>query len=307
MARVRGAGPCGCLSRLSFHCPPAPPTHPKTALPPLQQVKGCPAVFKGFATHEEAVAFMRQHGAAAEVAVLRAVPAGPLRPDGAEAGGSAGKRVRDMDREGSRTCSAPQMQAHGAVSCDFSDTQVEPYPSGDPARTQLHSLWFDGGSRGNGGASAVAGSGTVIYRGDSKVWEGGRYLGCTTNNVAEYTGLLHGLEVARVLGVSRLEVRGDSKLVILQVQGGPPRASEAAAAHGHLECQGMLGEMHVPARAHGAHALRCFNDSRPASHVSRGPPPAACAAPLFICSSRPVEVRKTASASTLCPRPRYEV
>jgi len=98
-------------------------------------------------------------------------------------------------------------------------TGVLPYGASDPAAAQAHMLWFDGGSRGNGQAGAVAGSGTVLYRGATRVWQGGQYLGCTTNNVAEYTGLLHGLEVAKKLGVAQLEVRGDSKLVLLQVKG----------------------------------------------------------------------------------------
>ena len=59
----------------------------------------------------------------------------------------------------------------------------------------------------------------MLYNGASKVWEGGRYLGCATNNVAEYAGLIHGLEVAKSLRVTHLEVRGDSQLVLSQVKG----------------------------------------------------------------------------------------
>lgn len=40
-----------------------------------------------------------------------------------------------------------------------------------------------------------------------------------TNNVAEYMGLLHGLKAARRARVKRLAIRGDSLLVIRQVQG----------------------------------------------------------------------------------------
>lgn len=42
-------------------------------------------------------------------------------------------------------------------------------------------------------------------------------LGYTTNNVAEYNGLLKGLEAALALGVKRIQCQGDSKLVVEQV------------------------------------------------------------------------------------------
>jgi len=40
-----------------------------------------------------------------------------------------------------------------------------------------------------------------------------------TNNVAEYLGLIAGLETAINLGISDIEIIGDSKLVIYQVEG----------------------------------------------------------------------------------------
>jgi len=52
----------------------------------------------------------------------------------------------------------------GEVKSDFSDSCVEGYGSGNGAADEHHSMWFDGGSRGNGQANALAGSGTVIYR-----------------------------------------------------------------------------------------------------------------------------------------------
>jgi hypothetical protein len=44
-------------------------------------------------------------------------------------------------------------------------------------------------------------------------------LGVTTNNVAEYTGLIAGLRAAAELGATRVDVRMDSKLVIEQMSG----------------------------------------------------------------------------------------
>jgi len=47
----------------------------------------------------------------------------------------------------------------------------------------------------------------------------GRYLGRQTNNVAEYQGLLLGLQHAQELGYRAVEVRADSQLLIRQLKG----------------------------------------------------------------------------------------
>jgi probable phosphoglycerate mutase len=78
-------------------------------------------------------------------------------------------------------------------------------------------LFADGGSRGNpgpaaGGAVLVAADGTVLE-------EVAIYLGTATNNVAEWHGLLKGLEAAAALGIRRLAVRLDSELVVRQLTG----------------------------------------------------------------------------------------
>ena len=49
--------------------------------------------------------------------------------------------------------------------------------------------------------------------------EHAQLLGTTTNNVAEYRALLLGLERARELGVTDVEVIGDSELIAKQVRG----------------------------------------------------------------------------------------
>ena len=49
--------------------------------------------------------------------------------------------------------------------------------------------------------------------------ERSRYLGETTNNVAEYQGVLLALEVARELGATEVEVINDSELVARQIGG----------------------------------------------------------------------------------------
>jgi ribonuclease HI len=75
----------------------------------------------------------------------------------------------------------------------------------------------DGGARGNPGPAAV---GVVVSTPDGEVLdEVGEVIGVATNNVAEYRGLLLGLERARALGATEVEVVNDSELVARQVQG----------------------------------------------------------------------------------------
>jgi ribonuclease HI len=76
----------------------------------------------------------------------------------------------------------------------------------------------DGGSRGNPGP---AGYGAVVLDPDTEevLAERAEGLGITTNNVAEYQGLIAGLRAAIELGATEVEVRMDSKLVVEQMSG----------------------------------------------------------------------------------------
>jgi ribonuclease HI len=75
----------------------------------------------------------------------------------------------------------------------------------------------DGGSRGNPGPAAAA---AVISSPDGEVLdEAAVTLGRATNNVAEYRGLLLGLERARALGAAEVDVVNDSELIAHQVNG----------------------------------------------------------------------------------------
>jgi ribonuclease HI len=78
-------------------------------------------------------------------------------------------------------------------------------------------LYADGGSRGNPGPAASAA--VLVDRNGTVVRRVGRFLGVTTNNVAEWTALLLGLEAARERGVRSLAVRMDSELVVKQLEG----------------------------------------------------------------------------------------
>ena len=78
-------------------------------------------------------------------------------------------------------------------------------------------LSTDGGARGNPGPAAY---GYVLEAEDGTVLDSrGEAIGVTTNNVAEYSGLVAGLEKAVELGVGELEVVSDSELMVRQMTG----------------------------------------------------------------------------------------
>ncbi|HWC33834.1 MAG TPA: bifunctional RNase H/acid phosphatase [Mycobacteriales bacterium] len=74
----------------------------------------------------------------------------------------------------------------------------------------------DGGSRGNPGP---AGYGAVVRDADTGevLREVAAGIGVASNNVAEYRGLIAGLQAAIDLGAKDVEVRMDSKLVVMQM------------------------------------------------------------------------------------------
>jgi ribonuclease HI len=75
----------------------------------------------------------------------------------------------------------------------------------------------DGGARGNPGPAAIA---AVVATPDGEVLEErSERIGKATNNVAEYRALLLGIERAKALGASELELVGDSELIVRQVLG----------------------------------------------------------------------------------------
>jgi ribonuclease HI len=75
----------------------------------------------------------------------------------------------------------------------------------------------DGGARGNPGPAAVAA--VAATPGGEPLAERKAAIGEATNNVAEYRALLLGLELARELGASEVEVINDSELVARQIGG----------------------------------------------------------------------------------------
>jgi ribonuclease HI len=83
-------------------------------------------------------------------------------------------------------------------------------------------LHVDGACRGNPGPGSAAA--VVLDEKGAALLERGYFLGETTNNVAEYTALLRGLELVRDLAAARKEkprlvVRSDSELLVKQLAG----------------------------------------------------------------------------------------
>lgn len=78
-------------------------------------------------------------------------------------------------------------------------------------------LSTDGGARGNPGPAAY---GYVLEAEDGTVLAAhGEKIGIATNNVAEYSALIAGLEKALELGLDEIEVVSDSELMVKQMTG----------------------------------------------------------------------------------------
>jgi len=78
-------------------------------------------------------------------------------------------------------------------------------------------MMFDGCSKGNPGPS---GAGAVLYENEREIWSRAIYVGNReTNNIAEYTGLLLGLNEAVRRQIKNIVVKGDSEVVIKQMLG----------------------------------------------------------------------------------------
>jgi ribonuclease HI len=144
--------------------------------------------------------------------------------------------------------------------------QAAPLPDREPvevlARSALFplsevkaTLYADGGARGNPGPAA---SGAVLYAEDGEVLEEiGTFLGVTTNNVAEWTGLLEGLKAALERGVDEIAIRLDSELVVRQLSGAyrvkhPGLIPLHAEAKALLRKFGRVDVRHVPRKENKA-------------------------------------------------------
>jgi len=77
-------------------------------------------------------------------------------------------------------------------------------------------IYTDGASRNNPGE---AGAGIFILRDGEPLQRIARYLGTTTNNIAEYRAAIIGLEHAVKLGASHVKLNSDSELLVKQING----------------------------------------------------------------------------------------
>lgn len=88
--------------------------------------------------------------------------------------------------------------------------------------TKTVRMYADGGSRGNPGPAA--GAAVLFALNDDgteaeRVGEAAKYIGIDTNNQAEYTGIILGLQKALDLGYDAVDVRLDSELAVKQLNG----------------------------------------------------------------------------------------
>ncbi len=129
-----------------------------------------------------------------------------------EGGSMAPPPGRDPSRTAQDLCRAADLLAPAPQPA----ARAEPEPAGEGPVDKLI-LNADGGARGNPGP---AGAGAVLATPQGRVVARlHRYLGRTTNNVAEYQALIMGLDQALALGARSLEVRLDSELIVKQLQG----------------------------------------------------------------------------------------
>jgi ribonuclease HI len=86
-----------------------------------------------------------------------------------------------------------------------------------PGRVAAHQANIDGGSRGNPGPASY---GVVIHDARGNVVARlKKYIGRTTNNVAEYYGLIAALDYAEAHAIRALRVESDSELLVKQMRG----------------------------------------------------------------------------------------
>jgi ribonuclease HI len=97
----------------------------------------------------------------------------------------------------------------------FSDPA--PNSNADATPTAAYRANIDGGSRGNPGPASYG----VVIRGPGgeTVAKLKKYIGRTTNNVAEYYGLIAALDYAQQHSIRALRVESDSELLVRQMRG----------------------------------------------------------------------------------------
>jgi ribonuclease HI len=99
----------------------------------------------------------------------------------------------------------------------FSPVIKLPFAISTSKNPENYVLFFDGCCKGNPGPG---GAGAVLYKDETEVWSDCTFVGKkVTNNIAEYKGLIIGLNQAIKMKIKHLIVNGDSQLVIKQMTG----------------------------------------------------------------------------------------
>lgn len=145
----------------------------------------------------------------------------------------------------------------------------------------------DGGSRGNPGP---AGYGSVVWTADRStvLAESKQAIGWATNNVAEYRGLIAGLEEAASLHATEVAVSMDSKLVVEQMSGRwrvkhPDLAELNATARALASQFERVSYRWIP-RAENSHADRLANE---AMDAAAGQPALTAEPPALVVTETP--------------------
>lgn len=116
-------------------------------------------------------------------------------------------------------------------------------------QNNTYTLQFDGGVLPKNPGGTAIGS-WVVYDKDGKVVKEGAQVECkgptATNNIAEWAGLLHGLEAVRELtgGKCILNIKGDSQLVIYQLTGKYQVKKDTLKPY-HAKCHEILKDIDV--------------------------------------------------------------
>jgi probable phosphoglycerate mutase len=154
------------------------------------------------------------------------------------------------------------------------DRPTRPGPRGYVIRT-------DGAARGNPGPASL---GAALYdlarpdaRDDRAVPDASisDYLGIQTNNVAEYTGVVRALDLARELGAAEVHLLLDSKLIVEQLAG-RWRVKDAKLIPLWSACRATLGGFERWSAAHVPRAQNSVADALANEAIDRtqagGPP-----------------------------------
>lgn len=102
------------------------------------------------------------------------------------------------------------------------DTESPAQKSRQPAGYAV--MYCDGACSGNPGKSGIGvfislTDDDALLLGRDREYRLSRYIGIATNNIAEYSALIKGLEKARLLGIKKLNIFLDSELLVRQMNG----------------------------------------------------------------------------------------